>query len=179
MSLASTPSWLDQRIVAMVEAALQGAPSAPARQAVLLQAQILGRRVALPSGQRDARALLRGPRPPATLAELVARLGRPAKAPHPTRLLKQAPLQASGPSLSPGEVARRLGVSTKTVANWCDRGWLPCEVLPSGHRRIPERALLAHRQAQGHWDQADAAMRTGGFAPFGDDSAAFKALGLE
>jgi hypothetical protein len=42
--------------------------------------------------------------------------------------------------LTPGAVAREAGVTPRTVQNWCDRGLLHCERLPSGHRRIPARA---------------------------------------
>ncbi len=52
-----------------------------------------------------------------------------------------SPFQAGASDwLSPSEVARAAGVTPRTVQNWCDRGWLSCERLPSGHRRIPASA---------------------------------------
>jgi hypothetical protein len=45
--------------------------------------------------------------------------------------------------LTPGQVARAAGVSSRTVQLWCDRGLLRCEKLPSGHRRIPADAWAA------------------------------------
>lgn len=56
------------------------------------------------------------------------------------------PLPPSQPSagryawLTPGEIAAELGVTPRTVRNWCHRGWLHCTVLASGHRRIPASA---------------------------------------
>lgn len=74
---------------------------------------------------------------------------------------KQAP--ASPPVvdllLTPGEVARELGVSPKTVANWCKQGLLRCEVLASGHRRIPSSALDLHRVSQASWRRVDALLQ--------------------
>lgn len=56
---------------------------------------------------------------------------------------KTAPLR-----FSTGQVATALGVSTKTVGQWCDDGRLGFERLPSGHRRIPAEALDAFRKAR-------------------------------
>ena len=69
-------------------------------------------------------------------------------------LLKKTPHQ-SGELLPPGEVARILGVSPKTVANWCDKGLLECVMLDSGHRRIPIRALDRYRKMQEGWKKLD------------------------
>lgn len=37
--------------------------------------------------------------------------------------------------LTPHDVARRLGISTRTVARWTEQGRLRAQVLPNGHRR--------------------------------------------
>lgn len=42
---------------------------------------------------------------------------------------------------SSGHVAGMLGVTSRTVANWCDRGLLEFVVTPAGHRRIPAAAV--------------------------------------
>jgi excisionase family DNA binding protein len=39
--------------------------------------------------------------------------------------------------LTPGEVARLLHVSPKTVNRWAHEGRLPCIVTLGGHRRFP------------------------------------------
>ena len=38
--------------------------------------------------------------------------------------------------LTPGEVARLLHVSPKTITRWANRGLLPCVVTLGGHRRF-------------------------------------------
>ncbi len=38
--------------------------------------------------------------------------------------------------LGPGEVARILHVSPKTVSRWAEQGYLPCLVTLGGHRRF-------------------------------------------
>ena len=38
--------------------------------------------------------------------------------------------------LTPGEVARLLHVSPKTVSRWAGQGLLPCVVTLGGHRRF-------------------------------------------
>ena len=48
--------------------------------------------------------------------------------------------------LTPGEVARLLQVSPKTVSRWADRGLLPCIVTLGGHRRFRRRAVEAIRR---------------------------------
>ena len=45
--------------------------------------------------------------------------------------------------LSPGEVARVLHVSPKTVARWADMGWLNCVVTLGGHRRFAREEIEA------------------------------------
>ncbi len=55
--------------------------------------------------------------------------------------------------LGPGEVARILHVSPKTVSRWAAQGWLPCLVTLGGHRRFRRedveevaREMAAERQ---------------------------------
>jgi excisionase family DNA binding protein len=44
--------------------------------------------------------------------------------------------------LTTGEVADMLDVTTQTVRNWADRGWLPsARMRPTGRRRIPRAAI--------------------------------------
>ena len=45
--------------------------------------------------------------------------------------------------LTPGEVARLLHVSPKTVNRWAHEGRLPCIVTLGGHRRFPKDAVEA------------------------------------
>jgi predicted site-specific integrase-resolvase len=54
----------------------------------------------------------------------------------PTSDLEPTP----GGWLFPIDIAREVGVTTKTIQTWCNRGLLRCERLPSGHRRIPAKA---------------------------------------
>jgi len=44
------------------------------------------------------------------------------------------------------EVANAFNVTTQTVRNWADRGWLPSLRTPGGTRRIP-RSVLDSAQA--------------------------------
>jgi excisionase family DNA binding protein len=44
-------------------------------------------------------------------------------------------------AVSVGKAASELGVSSSTVRNWIDKGYLHAVQLPSGHRRIPESEL--------------------------------------
>lgn len=48
--------------------------------------------------------------------------------------------------LTPGEVARQLQVSPKTVSRWADKGLLPCIVTLGGHRRFRRSAVEAIRR---------------------------------
>jgi excisionase family DNA binding protein len=45
--------------------------------------------------------------------------------------------------LTPAEVARMFRVDPKTVTRWAKAGRLPCIRTPGGHRRYPEREVLA------------------------------------
>lgn len=57
---------------------------------------------------------------------------------------------ARGEFLTPGAVARMMGVTPKTISNWCERGYLDFVAMPSGHRRIPKAAAerLMNRQTE-------------------------------
>jgi excisionase family DNA binding protein len=52
--------------------------------------------------------------------------------------------------LTTGQVADMLDVTTQTVRNWADRGWLPSSRMrPTGRRKIPRSAIddvVAFRQ---------------------------------
>ena len=43
--------------------------------------------------------------------------------------------------LGPGQVARILHVSPKTVSRWATQGWLPCVVTLGGHRRFRRQTI--------------------------------------
>lgn len=45
--------------------------------------------------------------------------------------------------LPPGEVAKRLGVSTKTLGRWASDGKIPSVRTLGGHRRFRESVVLA------------------------------------
>jgi len=45
--------------------------------------------------------------------------------------------------MTPGEVARLLHVSPKTVNRWAHEGRIPCIVTLGGHRRFPRDAVEA------------------------------------
>ncbi len=45
----------------------------------------------------------------------------------------------------PGEVADMYGVTTRTIANWCDRGILKAIMTPTGQRRILASSLKGGR----------------------------------
>lgn len=44
------------------------------------------------------------------------------------------------------DAAAYLGVNRRTVQRYLEKGWLPCERLPSGYRRIPRVAVITFRQ---------------------------------
>jgi excisionase family DNA binding protein len=45
--------------------------------------------------------------------------------------------------LTPGEVARVLHVSPKTINRWANEGRIPCIVTLGGHRRFPRTGVEA------------------------------------
>lgn len=53
--------------------------------------------------------------------------------------------------LTPGEVARMLHVSPKTVNRWAHEGRLACIVTLGGHRRFPRQEVerIADQMASG------------------------------
>ncbi len=54
--------------------------------------------------------------------------------------------------LTPGQAARILHVSPKTVDRWANQGRVPCIVTLGGHRRFPAdaiRAVVAEMAARG------------------------------
>jgi excisionase family DNA binding protein len=44
--------------------------------------------------------------------------------------------EAKSVYVSPGEAARILGVSPKTLNRWANAGWISCAVTLGGHRRF-------------------------------------------
>jgi len=60
-------------------------------------------------------------------------------------MMAQAP--AGERYLSSAQVAELLQVSPKTVARWAKLGKLPCLRTLGGHRRYPENAIVALREA--------------------------------
>ena len=53
--------------------------------------------------------------------------------------------------LTPGQVARMLHVSPKTVNRWANEGRIPCIVTLGGHRRFQREEIerVAERMASG------------------------------
>lgn len=172
---------LEAVIAGLVDDALSEACQPGLRRAVVLKATRLSRRTANPLVQLElVKALRRGERP-ASLDELQGLIDRLLAGRRRSysvgRLLQgnqaAAADRGGGPMLTPGEVARELGVSPKTVSNWCKQGLLACELLGSGHRRIPASALDAYRASQARWQQVDAARGAG---PSPNDEAVFAEL---
>lgn len=56
-----------------------------------------------------------------------------------------ARLAADAAYLTPGQAARLLGVSPKTVNRWANDGRIPCAMTLGGHRRF--RAEVIHAVA--------------------------------
>ncbi len=52
-------------------------------------------------------------------------------------------LSTERPHASITEVAAAFGVTTQTIRNWADRGWLPSQRTPGGTRRIPRSVLVS------------------------------------
>jgi excisionase family DNA binding protein len=62
---------------------------------------------------------------------------------------------AEGTYLTPGQVARLLGVSPKTIYRWATDGRLPCAVTLGGHRRFRFEDIAAVAATMGlQWDDA-------------------------
>ena len=54
-----------------------------------------------------------------------------------------ARLAADFPYLTPGQAARILGVSPKTVNRWANNGRIPCKVTLGGHLRFRADVIAA------------------------------------
>jgi excisionase family DNA binding protein len=64
--------------------------------------------------------------------------------------------------LTPGQVARVLQVSPKTVSRWAAQGLLPCMVTLGGHRRFRrEQVEEVHRRMVAGHSVADPPARSG------------------
>jgi excisionase family DNA binding protein len=55
--------------------------------------------------------------------------------------------------LTPGELARMLHVSPKSVSRWARTGRLDAVITPGGHRRFPLAAVLALPREMGFDEQ--------------------------
>jgi excisionase family DNA binding protein len=175
----------DAYMAALVDDALQKARTKSERRKVLEQASQVTRRMSRGVAQRQVLAAIERGEGPKSLPELqqVMTASR-ARWPNAARLSPRVAMRterhsprSTEPLLTPGEVARELGVSAKTVANWCKQGLLRCEVLDSGHRRIPASALEAYRAGQTRWRRVDDLVRSArGAAPAPDEAAIFEEL---
>ena len=58
-------------------------------------------------------------------------------------------LSGDGGFLTPGQAARILGVSPKTVNRWANEGRLPCAVTLGGHRRFRPSVIAAAASSMG------------------------------
>ena len=58
-------------------------------------------------------------------------------------------ISAGGTYLTPGQVARLLGVSPKTVYRWATAGRIPCIVTLGGHRRFRVDDIAAVASSMG------------------------------
>jgi predicted site-specific integrase-resolvase len=45
------------------------------------------------------------------------------------------------------DAANYLGVHPRTVQRYCDKGYITCETLPSGYRRLHRTSVIAFKQA--------------------------------
>jgi hypothetical protein len=71
----------------------------------------------------------------------------------------------------PGEVAEMYGVTTRTIANWCDRGILKAITTPTGQRRILASSLKggrAYDDKKAAFVERMARKRAGAAIPSGD-----------
>ncbi len=69
-------------------------------------------------------------------------------------------VSADGASLTPGQAARILGVSPKTVNRWADDGRIPCAITLGGHRRFRPDAIAAVASSMGLQDGDDSDHRS-------------------
>ena len=60
-----------------------------------------------------------------------------------------ASVSANDSYLSPGQAARILGVSPKTVDRWAADGRIPCAVTLGGHRRFRAEVIAAVAASMG------------------------------
>lgn len=60
-----------------------------------------------------------------------------------------ARLAADAPYLTPGQAARVLGVSPKTVNRWANDGRIPCAMTLGGHRRFRAEVIQAVATSMG------------------------------
>lgn len=58
--------------------------------------------------------------------------------------------------LTPGQAARMLGVSPKTVNRWANDGRIPCAVTLGGHRRFRADVVRAVAASMGVDEEAEA-----------------------
>ena len=58
-------------------------------------------------------------------------------------------VSADAAYLSPGQAARILGVSPKTVNRWANEGRIPCAVTLGGHRRFRADVIRAVATSMG------------------------------
>lgn len=171
---------LDDRLVKAFEAEYARAKAQRERHELLGRFAAVNRRLTLhPVRTRVLQAMRAGA--DLSFAEIASLVERQGKALRPIRLVVARRLSAgppaTGPFLTPGEVAKELGVSARTVTNWCKKGMLAYVELESGHRRIPESALAAYRESKVHWAALDtAASRARGDAPEPDDADVFAEL---
>jgi len=173
---------LDAYIATLVNKELAGARSKQERIAILQSAAKVTRQLSISVVQKQLLVAVQKGAAPKTLVELQQLAGASrSQWMKPVRMIRRdpsVPVQRTArqvdPRLTPGEVARELGVSPKTVTNWCKQGLIRCEVLDSGHRRIPATALDAYRAAQVMWQRADAVVDAGrGSAPVQDEASIF------
>ena len=139
-AIVSMATAMDVEVVAEgVESARAGALAAPPRDRARpgLRVRAPGARL----GDRDAaarRAAARSPRARLRAAERRAR-GRPGRAARPDRAGPAA--AAGGATVTLGEAAEALGVSTSTLRRWADTGRIQVVRTSGGHRRFPASEL--------------------------------------
>lgn len=58
-------------------------------------------------------------------------------------------VSADNAYMSPGQAARILGVSPKTVNRWANEGRIPCAVTLGGHRRFRADVIRGVAESMG------------------------------